>query len=223
MNVDITILLDRSGSMSSCRSETIGGFNHFVNEQRKERASTCKLSLVQFDDQYEVNYVEADVNEEQVLLNEDKYIPRGMTAYYDALCRLIDDTGKRLASMSVKPEKVIFVVLTDGMNNASHSFTKEDAQKRVRHQEGVYKWEFIFIGASLNASLDEVNVGVLNKGGLISAGKSPRAQAGLYAGLAANVRGVRTGEKSNLNWTAQQKNLQDEELLKEGATYNNKE
>ena len=108
---DITIILDRSGSMESVKTDTIGGFNSFLSEQQKVTGE-ASLSLVQFDDQYEVVYLDKDINSADKL-TEATFQPRGMTALYDAIGRTINSVGQRLSSTpeNERPDKVIFVIL----------------------------------------------------------------------------------------------------------------
>jgi uncharacterized protein YegL len=148
---DITIVLDRSGSMSSIRGDTIGGFNTFVKDQAAQPGA-CRVTLVQFDDQYEPNYTAVDARE-VVPLNEDTYQPRGSTALNDAFGRAIVSTGARLRAMAEKdrPAKVIFVVITDGAENASKEYSKAKVRQLVEQQERDYKWNFVYIGAGIDA------------------------------------------------------------------------
>lgn len=143
----ISLLIDRSGSMGGHEPDVIGGINHLLQEQ-KTLQNKLTISLVQFDHAYETNYDFVDIND----VGEFKdYNPRGNTALYDAAARLIRNTGNRLNNMpeACRPSKVIFVVYTDGLENASTETTKLQLDNMVKHQEQVYNWKFIFLGADL--------------------------------------------------------------------------
>lgn len=146
----IAIILDRSGSMQSVRESTISGFNQFIRSQR-EQPGDVTVKLVQFDDQYDVVFdlPLADVPE----LTQDLFVPRGMTALFDAQGRTIVGLGEELAALreSERPSKVIVMTLTDGMENASKLYTVDQIATLVKHQTDVYQWDFIFLGANQDA------------------------------------------------------------------------
>lgn len=152
---DITIVLDRSGSMQSIREDTIGGFNAFLNEQKKTDEGD-RLTLVQFDTQFETVHDNVPLSEVPELTTET-FVPRGGTALLDSLGRTINATGARLAALDEKerPEKVIFVIITDGEENSSREFNGPDGHKQVmdmiKHQTEKYSWQFMYIGANQDA------------------------------------------------------------------------
>jgi hypothetical protein len=151
MKTDISIVLDRSGSMASVRTDTIGGFNTFIEEQRKQPGE-CAVSLVQFDDSFEVLYTEKSV-QDAPLLTPETFLPRGSTALLDAIGRTIVATGARLSAIheAMRPEKVIFVIITDGQENASKEFSKQQIADMIKLQRETYKWDFVFLGANQDA------------------------------------------------------------------------
>lgn len=157
---DITVVLDRSGSMSSVRADTIGGFNSFIEEQRKVPGE-CNASLVQFDDQYEVVYTAKPVKDAPALTTET-FVPRGMTALLDAIGRTINETGKRLSVIpeADRPGKVIFVILTDGGENSSKEYTREKVFEMITHQKSAYQWDFVFLGANQDAISTGAGLGI---------------------------------------------------------------
>ncbi|CAN5485090.1 VWA domain-containing protein [soil metagenome] len=157
---DITIILDRSGSMSSVKDDTIGGFNNFLGEQQKVEGEAV-LSLVQFDDQYEVVYLDKDINSADKLTDET-FQPRGMTALFDAVGRTINSVGNRLAVLpeAERPNQVLFVIFTDGFENSSQEFNAAKISEMITHQRNVYKWEFMFIGANQDAVLSAQEIGI---------------------------------------------------------------
>ena len=148
----VSILIDRSGSMSRLKKDVIGGFNQLIEDQQKEDGELT-ISLVQFDDNYGLQFeVTNDLSpvKEVVLLTEANYIPRGGTPLNDALARMITETGDKLAAMNEndRPEKVLFVTITDGEENASKEQTTASIKKMIEHQESVYNWKFLYIGAN---------------------------------------------------------------------------
>jgi Mg-chelatase subunit ChlD len=147
---EIVVVLDRSGSMHSVVDDTIGGFDSFVETQKKA-GDNASLTLVQFDDEYEVVYQDKAIL--SVPSIKDIYRPRGCTALLDAIGKTIVNVGTKLASKSEsdRPNKVIFVIITDGEENSSKEYTKEKVFEMVRHQESIYKWEFVFLGANQDA------------------------------------------------------------------------
>ncbi|WP_079505199.1 vWA domain-containing protein [Mesobacillus jeotgali] len=156
---EIIFLLDRSGSMAGLESDTVGGFNAFVKKQAKLQGETI-LTTVLFDDEYEVlwNGIEARHAE----LTEDEYYVRGTTALLDAVGKTILDIGCRLAKTpeDSKPGKVIFVITTDGMENASREFTYGKVKELIQHQQEKYSWEFIFMGANIDVANEAESLGI---------------------------------------------------------------
>lgn len=157
---DITIVLDRSGSMQSVRADTIGGFNAFLESQKKLPGS-CAVSLVQFDDIYEVVYAGRQLSEAPAL-NPDTFVPRGSTALLDAIGRSINSAGQRFAALPEhdKPSSVIFVVVTDGQENASREFNKKQVMDLITHQREKYNWQFVFLGANQDAIASAASMGI---------------------------------------------------------------
>jgi len=150
-HIEIICIIDRSGSMGAIRSDAIGGFNTFLEEQKKE-AGTARLSLVLFDHEYEVRYHAVPL-QDVVPLDNKTYVPRGTTALLDAVGRTIDDVGKRLSQTeeSERPDQVIVAILTDGLENASTDYTWDRVSKMIEHQRQKYSWEFIFLAANQDA------------------------------------------------------------------------
>ena len=156
---DITIILDRSGSMHSVREATISGFDEFIIAQ-KTKGQNAGITLVQFDDIYEK--VWDGVHLATAPSIRDFYEPRGTTALLDAIGRTINETGTRLAQLSEcqRPNKVIMVIMTDGFENASREFSVDQISKMIRHQENKYNWNFVFLGANQDAIATAVNLGM---------------------------------------------------------------
>lgn len=156
---EIIFLLDRSGSMSGLESDTIGGFNAFIKKQSELEGETL-VTAVMFDDQYEVLWNGNDAK--NVKLTDREYYVRGCTALLDAVGKTILDVGHRL-SMAIeeqKPGKVIFVITTDGMENASREFNYDKVKELIKHQQEKYNWEFIFMGANIDAVKEADSLGI---------------------------------------------------------------
>ena len=209
---DINIVLDRSGSMESIKSDTIGGFNSFLNEQKKV-AGEATITLVQFDDIYEEVY-KAIPLESAPLLNNDTFIPRNTTALLDAIGKTIVQTGKRLAAMNedVRPEKVIFVILTDGLENASREYRIEQINQMISHQRDAYKWEFIFLGANQDAISTASQMGISQANALTYAANTIGTQKAFDA-VAYNVAAYRANIAPSASFSDEDR----EEQKKAGA------
>jgi hypothetical protein len=146
----IAIVLDRSGSMESCKESTVSGFNEFIRTQQ-ELPGEAMVKLVQFDDRYETVF---DMNLKLCPeLNQNTFVPRGSTALLDAQGRTIVELGRELAALpeNERPSKVIVVTLTDGLENASKEYNLERIGELIREQRDKYNWDFVFLGANQDA------------------------------------------------------------------------
>lgn len=209
----ISIVLDRSGSMSSVREATISGFNEFV-EGQKNGAGEANVSLVQFDSEnpYEVLYQSKPVKEVPKLTLE-QYVPRGGTPLHDAIGRTIDGLGTTLGKQkeSERPGKVVIVILTDGLENASHEYTSARIAEMIKHQREVYKWEFIFLGANQDAILtgERLNIPAMNS---VSYAHTAGGTRSVAASTSSNVMGYRiSGQSSSLAYSQKQRDEAMEE------------
>ena len=148
---ELVFILDRSGSMSGLEADTIGGFNSMIEKQKKETGEAL-VSVVLFDDQTEVIYDRADIRQIQPMTDE-QYFVRGCTALLDAIGGAIShikDVRKRMPE-SERPEKTIFIITTDGMENASHMYSSDKVKQMIQRQQEKYGWEFLFLGANIDA------------------------------------------------------------------------
>lgn len=206
---DITIVLDRSGSMGAIRQDTIGGFNTFLGDQKK-LPGKATITLVQFDDRYEPNYEGLDIQEATDLI-PSTYEPRGSTALFDAVGKTIVRTGERLKAMAEhqRPAKVIFVVITDGMENASREYTGKLVKSMTTEQTDLYKWQFVYLGANVDAFAEADKLGVMhaNSMGYSANEKGVRS---LYASVSSNTSSMRSGAKPDMSWTAEQRQAQED-------------
>jgi hypothetical protein len=132
---DITFIVDRSGSMSSVATDTIGGFNSYVKKQRETNVGECRMSFNQFDEIFEEVYQNLDIKEVKDL-DDKTFVPRGWTALLDAVGNTIENKGKYYNDLPEheRPEKVLIVILTDGEENASKKYSYNQIQEMVKHQ-----------------------------------------------------------------------------------------
>src|SRR5262249_11735119 len=148
---------------------------------------------------YEVVY-EGTRLQDAPLLNDKTFVPRGTTALLDAIGRTINVTGKRLAALpeSARPEKVIFVILTDGYENSSREFKVEQINDMIRHQRDVYAWEFVFIGANQDAITSASQMGIQAANALTFAA-SPSGTKHAFGSLTQNIAAYRTNQKLDMS------------------------
>lgn len=196
---DITVVLDRSGSMGVLTNEVIGAFNNFVDEQ-KQVEGEATFTLIQFDDQYEVNCEAIDIQAARHL-DETTYVPRGMTALFDAVGKAILSTGKRLNAMaeSDRPEKVIFLIQTDGEENASKEFSLSTIKSMIREQQEVYSWEFVFLGANIDAVSVAADIGIRRDRAMKYANNAEGVSEALCS-LSTNLASFRRGNKVDMSY-----------------------
>jgi hypothetical protein len=192
---EIVMLLDRSGSMSTVLKDTIGGFNSFVREQRNNKVGEVRLSLYQFDDKYDVVYEGRPIQDVPDLTTET-FIPRGMTALFDATGKTINALGERLSKMyeQDRPSLVIFVILTDGEENSSKEFRLERVKEIIKHQTERYNWKFVFLGADQDA-FQATQMGIsANNTYNYASGHSDRMYRNLSKGISYTVNAMSTGQ-----------------------------
>lgn len=157
---EIVYILDRSGSMSGLEKDTIGGYNSFLEKQKKEDGDAV-VTTVLFDDKYDMVHDHVDIKKVKPLTNKE-YFARGMTALLDAIGKTINNVGNRhkYALDSEVPGKTIVVITTDGFENASREFTSDKVKSMIEHQKKKYGWEFLFLGANIDAVETAKNFGI---------------------------------------------------------------
>ena len=157
---ELVFILDRSGSMSGLESDTIGGFNSMIQKQQKEDGEAV-VSTVLFDDQIDVIHDRVDISKIKKLTDKDYYV-RGCTALLDAVGRAIHHIGnvQKYARDEDRPAKTLFVITTDGLENASSEYTFKDIKRMIERQKEKYNWEFLFLGANIDAIEVAGNMGI---------------------------------------------------------------
>lgn len=187
----ISVILDRSGSMGSIMNDTIGGFNTFLKSQQ-EAPGEATFSLTQFDTAYEPNYSFLSISE-VAQLTTSTFVPRGGTALYDAIGLTVVECGEKLAAMDEadRPEKVILVILTDGEENSSKEYSYQMVQDLIKKQQDVFSWEFIFLGANIDAKRLGTGLGI-KAGNSMTFGANAKGVDSTFGSLSANMTSYRS-------------------------------
>ena len=148
---ELVFILDRSGSMSGLESDTIGGFNAMIDKQKKQDGE-CYVSTVLFDNVSEVLHDRVKLTDIKPMTDRE-YTVRGCTALIDAIGGAIHHIGNvhKYARREDVPEHTVFVITTDGMENASRKYTSDQVKAMIERQKEQYGWEFLFIGANIDA------------------------------------------------------------------------
>ena len=157
---EMVFILDRSGSMAGLENDTIGGYNSLIEKQKKEQGEAV-VTLVLFDDKYELVYDHADINKIKPLTNRE-YYARGMTALLDAVGKIITQVQNRhqTALENEIPNNTMVVIITDGYENASKEFNLNKIKQLIETQKKDCEWEFIFLGANIDAVTAAANIGI---------------------------------------------------------------
>lgn len=187
----ITVLLDESGSMERLADDTRGGFNSFLTEQ-KALDGKATISVYKFADTYKVLYSMQSIKKAKAL-NSANYAPVGNTALLDAMGKSISDLGKDLADLpeEKRPGKVLFLVITDGQENHSREWSKAKIAEAVKHQEAIYKWNFLYLGANVDAFHEAAGMGMRTSNS-IGYKATSRGVHDAYLVMNASVGAVRT-------------------------------
>jgi uncharacterized protein YegL len=148
---ELVFILDKSGSMSGLEDDTIGGYNAMLEKQQAVEGE-CRITTVLFDNTYELLHDRIDIKAVSPI-SEKEYKIGGMTALIDAIGRTIHKIVgvQRNTAEDYRAEKVMFVIITDGMENASREYSARSVKKMIEHEKDTYGWEFIFLGANIDA------------------------------------------------------------------------
>lgn len=157
---ELVFILDKSGSMHGLEADTIGGFNSLIEKQKKEDGKAL-VTTVLFDDKTEVIHDRVDLEYIRNMSSE-QYVTGGTTALLDAVGGAVSHIRKihKYIRPEDVPAKTLFIITTDGMENASRRFTYDKVKKLIEHQNEKYGWEFIFLGANIDAAETAVNMGI---------------------------------------------------------------
>jgi len=161
---DVTIVLDRSGSMAFMRDSVTAGFEEFKRDQARVEGQ-CRTSLIQFDYSDTLARGEIETVYSRLLIQDVPSLrlePRGWTNLYDAVGTAIQETGARYRELpeSERPERVVFVIITDGADNRSREFSLVRIRELIKHQREKYNWQFVFLGTNIDAVATAVQMGI---------------------------------------------------------------
>ena len=157
---ELVFILDRSGSMGGLEKDTIGGFNSMIEKQKAE-AGEALISTVLFDNETEVIHDRLSLKDIPRMTEKEYYV-RGCTALLDAVGGAIHHIGNvhKYAREEDRPEKTLFVITTDGMENASRRYSYDKVKAMIQRQKEKYGWEFLFLGANIDAAREAARFGI---------------------------------------------------------------
>lgn len=190
LNTEILVITDRSGSMGVIASDVIGGYNRFIEDQRKEPGE-ARVTFAQFNDTYSLLYSGKPLADAPGLTH-DTYRPMGSTALLDALGRTLNEQGQRIAQEQWA-DLVIVCVITDGLENASREYSPEKVKQMIAHAEE-HGWKFVYLAANQNAMQVAQNIG-MNSAISMSYAANAAGTATAYSTLGAVTRSLRSGDK----------------------------
>lgn len=196
---ELVFILDRSGSMSGLESDTIGGYNAMLEKQKKEDGEAL-ITTVLFDDKYELLHDRINLRGVAPITDKE-YFVRGCTALLDAVGNTINKIGnvQKHTAEDERAEHVLFIITTDGMENASNEFSYERVRKMIDHQKQKYGWEFIFLGANIDAVATAKRFGICEDR---AANYNADSEGTLlnYEVISNTVSFMRSGQAISENW-----------------------
>ena len=197
---ELVFILDRSGSMAGLESDTIGGFNSMIEKQKKQDGG-CYVSTVLFDDESEVLHDRVKLGDIPKMTDKD-YTVRGSTALIDAIGGAIHHIGNihKYARREDVPEHTMFVITTDGQENASHRYTAEQVKEMIERQKEKYGWEFLFIGANIDAAKTAARYGI-GRDRAVNYNADSKGTDILFSSVARAVSDVRGGAPLGTDWS----------------------
>ena len=196
---EMVFILDRSGSMGGLESDTIGGFNAMIEKQKKQEGKAY-VTTVLFDHEIQVLHSRVELSEIPPMTDKD-YTVRGTTALIDAIGMTIGrikGQHKELSEDEV-PEHTIFVITTDGMENASSQYSSKEVKKMIEHQKKKHNWEFLFIGANIDAVETAKHFGI-DKNRAVNYKADARGTGVLYNAVSSVVGSVRKSKAIEDTW-----------------------
>ncbi len=196
---ELVFILDRSGSMAGLESDTIGGFNALIEKQRKEDGK-CYVSTVLFDSGSKVLH-DRILLERVPKMTEADYTVHGCTALLDAIGGAIHHIGNihKYARPEDVPAHTMFVITTDGMENASHLYSSDEVKKMIERQKERYGWEFLFIGANIDSAETAKNIGI-DRDRAVNYRADKQGTQILYETVCAAVGVLRSDEQIKADW-----------------------
>ena len=197
---ELVFILDRSGSMEGLEKDTIGGFNAMIEKQKKQDGA-CYVSTVLFDDVSEVLHDRVKLGDVQKMTNKDYYV-RGCTALMDAIGGAIHHIGNihKYARNEDVPAHTMFVITTDGYENASRRYDSETVKKMIERQKEKYGWEFLFIGANIDAVETAARYGI-DKDRAVNYQADVKGTEIVYETVTKAVSSVRAGANLDADWS----------------------
>ena len=197
---ELVFILDRSGSMSGLEQDTIGGFNAMIDKQKRQDGE-CYVSTVLFDDASEVLHDRVKLSEIKKMTEDDYYV-RGCTALIDAIGGAIQHIGNihKYARPEDVPAHTMFVITTDGMENASRRYDSATVKKMIERQKRKYDWEFLFIGANIDAVETAARFGI-EKERAVNYHADKKGTKVLYETVSQAVCNVRMSQPLADNWS----------------------
>lgn len=199
---ELVFILDRSGSMMGLEKDTIGGFNAMIEKQKKQDGE-CYVSTVLFDDESEVIHDRVKLSEIKHMTEDDYYV-RGCTALIDAIGGAIHHIGNihKYARPEDVPEHTMFVITTDGMENASRRYTSDRVKEMIERQKEKYGWEFLFIGANIDAVETAARYGI-SSDRAVNYNADEKGTKILYTTVAESICQMRSNAPLQADWSAQ--------------------
>ena len=197
---ELVFILDRSGSMAGLERDTIGGFNSMIRKQKAEKGK-CYVSTVLFDHEREVLHDRVKLSEVPEMTERD-YTVRGSTALIDAIGKAIHHIGNihKYARKEDVPERTVFIITTDGMENSSHLYTSDEVKRKIERQKTKYGWEFLFIGANIDAVSTAAKFGI-NKDRAVNYNADSEGTRILYESVSEAVQNIRASAPLKADWS----------------------
>jgi len=195
--VELVFILDRSGSMGGLESDTIGGYNSMLSKQKKEKTGKVSVTTVLFDDQYELLYNQVPIEKVSPMTEEEYYV-RGSTALLDAIGKTVMQVKANQDKKEIK-DKVLFVIITDGMENASREYRVEQVKKLIEERKEKDNWEFLFLGANIDAIGAAKDIGI-DSSRAVRFKSDKKGTAKNYEVLNEAIKEIRGGYQLNNSW-----------------------